>query len=78
MFRHPDFQWRHHLRGTVAAVTSQLPKIPIAPAPHHELVTSRCAMLPLCVGGRILLRLLWNNVSNAMSKLLSKMNQILK
>jgi len=72
MFRHPDFQWRHHLRGTVAAVTSQLPKIPIAPPPHHVVVTSCCAMLLLYVGGRIVLRLIRNNVSNALPKLLSK------
>jgi hypothetical protein len=32
MFRHPDFQWRHDLRGSIAAVTSQLPKIPIPSA----------------------------------------------
>ena len=72
MFRHPDFQWRHHLRGTVAAVTSQPPKIPIATPPHHEVVTSRCANLLLYVGGRIVLRPIWNNASNVVQKLLSK------
>jgi len=33
-------------------------------------ITLRCAML--YVGGRIVLRLIWNNVSNALPKLLSK------
>jgi len=70
MFRHPDFQWRHHLRGSVAAVTSQLPKIPVPSS------TSRGCYIMLGyaaaqVGGRIVLLLLWN-VSNAVPKLLSK------
>jgi hypothetical protein len=43
-----------------------------SPPPHHEVVTSCRALLLLYVGGRIVLRLIWSNVSNAVPKLLSK------
>lgn len=43
-----------------------------SPPPHRESVTSCGPVLLPYVGGRIVLRLIWNNVSNAMPKLLSK------